>query len=167
MSNFSFLFVLKNTHIHMHTHMHTPLPPTPPPYPPPPQHTHTHTQFECPLVIGRLIFLENYRRVGGSRFSCKDGGNPYRGSCLQKSRGVSTAFIMYGFSSDNALFSASLSFRMFQDSFHARRNSHYEAWSYNKKKLQLKGACQFQHFKSREFQSLTVQEKKLVTQTSL
>ena len=58
-----------------------------------------------PLFIGALGFLKNYKR-GGSIFSCKNVG------CLKKEGKQCCSLIMYEFCSGNALYSASVSFRM-------------------------------------------------------
>ena len=62
-----------------------------------------------------MVSLKNHRREG-SRSSCKNGGSPYRwrGGGSVEGGGGKHWFLwkIYGFCSSNALYSASLSFRM-------------------------------------------------------
>ena len=49
----------------------------------------------------------------GEDFLVKMGGSPYKGGCLKKGSKNCFSLIKYGFCSSNALYSESLSFRMF------------------------------------------------------
>ena len=72
----------------------------------------TNHSMNSPLFIGGLGFLKNHRRGGGSRFSCKNGVSPYGGWA----GGVKHCFsliIVWMICSSNALYLASLSFKMF------------------------------------------------------
>ena len=69
-------------------------------------HVFIHSVNPSSLFIGgRVEFLKNHRK-GGSRFSCKNGG---RGGGAK----LCFSFVVYAFCRSNALYAASLLFRMF------------------------------------------------------
>ena len=60
-----------------------------------------------PFEWGILVYLKNHSR-GESIFSCENGG-----LSIEREGKHCFSLVMYGFCSSNALYSASLSFRMF------------------------------------------------------
>ena len=63
-----------------------------------------------------LRFLKNHKRIeeGSKDFLVKMGGNPYIQGVVNKSVGnYCFSLVIYGFCSNNVLYSASLSFKMF------------------------------------------------------
>ena len=63
--------------------------------------------------MGVFEFFRNHRR-GDQDFLVKTEGSPYRGAGVYRKGGKHCfPLVMYGFRSSNALYSATLSFRMF------------------------------------------------------
>ena len=78
-------------------------------------HVFIHSVNPSSLFIGgRIGFLKNYRKEG-SRFSCKNGGVGGGGVYRSYRRGAKLcfSFLVYAFCRSNALYAASLLFRMF------------------------------------------------------